>query len=367
MNPDLLYQLALTEVPYIGCVHAKILSEHFSSAREIFSAKKSVLEKIEGIGEVRAGSIVHFRDFTNAEKEMSFIRQYGISTMYLNDFDYPRRLLNCYDPPTLLFYKGTADLNASKTIAIVGTRNHTEYGRIAAERLVRELSRWNALIISGIAYGIDAIAHKAALNNGTGTVGVMAHGLDTIYPPENAGLARNMMKSGGLLTEFRSGMKPDKHHFPSRNRVVAGLCDALVIVESGKKGGSMITAEIAGSYHRDVFAIPGRTTDIKSAGCNELIRTNRAVALTEPAQLAELLGWEAASPAKTAPLKELFADLTPEEQLVLEHLQAGEELAMDMISARAGIRGSNMAAVLLSLEMKDMVRSLPGKRYRLTE
>lgn len=233
MDSELLNQLALTLVPNIGDVQAKILINHFGDATSIFKAKKTLLEKIEGIGEVRAKSIKEFDDFHLAEHEIKFIEKYNIKTLFLTDADYPKRLLNCYDSPTLLFYKGTADLNASKVLAIVGTRSNTDYGKTFTEKLVKDLSEQNILIISGLAHGIDAIAHKSALKNNLPTVGVVGHGLDKVYPSENTNLAKDMVKEGGgLLSEFFSGTKPDKHNFPLRNRVVAGLSDATVVVDT---------------------------------------------------------------------------------------------------------------------------------------
>ena len=207
--------------------------------------------------------------------------------------DYPKRLLNCYDSPTLLYYKGEADLNSEKIIAVIGTRNHTEYGKQVTEKLIRELTEQNVVVVSGLAYGIDAIAHKAAVKNNLKTVGVLAHGLDQVYPSQHTGLAKEMLQAGGgLLTEFRSKTKPDKHNFPTRNRIVAGMSDATIVIETGIKGGSMITAELANNYNKDVFAYPGSVNDGKSAGCNYLIKNNKAVLLTDAQELIELMNWE---------------------------------------------------------------------------
>ncbi len=293
MNSELLHQLALTLVPNIGDVQAKILVNHFGDASSIFKAKKTALEKIEGIGEVRAKSIKEFDDFHLAEHEIKFIEKFKIKTLFLTDADYPKRLLNCYDSPTLLFYKGSADLNASKVLAIVGTRSNTDYGKQFTENLVKGLSEQNILIVSGLAFGIDAIAHKAALKNALPTIGVVGHGLDKVYPSENTGLAKDMVKEGGgILSEFFSGTKPDKHNFPLRNRVVAGMSDATVVVETNIKGGSMITAKLADAYNRDVFAVPGKTIDKSSSGCNHLIKYNKAILLTDADELMDILGWK---------------------------------------------------------------------------
>ena len=277
MDNDLLYQIALTLIPNIGPVQAKILLQH-CNPDEIFHAKKSFLEKIEGIGAVRAASITAFRDFSKVEEEIKFIEKYKIKPLFIGSKEYPQRLLNCYDSPTILYYKGNADLNASKIIAVIGTRNHTEYGKQLTENLINDLAASNITVVSGLAYGIDALAHKAALKNNLPTIGVLAHGLDQVYPPLHAGLAKDMIKNnGGLLTEFRSYTTPDKHNFPTRNRIVAGMSDATIVIETGIKGGSMITAELANSYNKDVFAFPGKTTDSKRAGCNYLIKSNRQV------------------------------------------------------------------------------------------
>lgn len=361
---DLLYQLSLCEVPNIGHVHAKLLCEHFGSALDIFRAGYSTLERIEGIGRVRAACIKKFRDFHKAEREIAFIEKYGITTLFFNDENYPKRLRNCYDPPILLFFKGNADLNAKKVISIVGTRNNSEYGRSFTEKLVKELSAQSVLIISGLAFGIDSAAHKSALKNDTPTVGVIGHGLDIIYPSENTGLAKEMLKKGGLLTEFKSKTKPDKHNFPSRNRIVAGLSDATVIIESGVKGGSMITAEIAYGYNREIFALPGRTTDSKSAGCNYLIKSSKAMLISEPSQLTDTLGWHQERAVIAKKQTEILVDLSEDEKKIMDILKQRESVAVDELRC-IGISASSLAAALLNLEVQNITRSLPGKRYML--
>lgn len=367
MPPDLLYQLALTLVPNVGDVQAKILVQHFGDARSVFNAKASLLEKIDGIGAVRAQAVKTFNDFATAEKELRFIEKYKIKTLFLTDAAYPWRLLNCYDSPTLLFYKGTADLNASKIVSIIGTRKNTEYGKTFTENLVQDLARQNVTVVSGLAYGIDAIAHKAALKNGAPTVGVMGHGLDRIYPAAHAALAREMVKEGGgLLTEFFSGTEPDKHNFPLRNRIVAGLSDATVVVESTVNGGSMITAKLADAYNRDVFTVPGRTTDLKSTGCNYLIQYNKAVLLTDAQQLIDMMGWEEKKPKeKRQKRKELLIELSEEEKSVIQLLQEKDAVHIDEINMRSGLSSSAVAAALLNLELQSVVASLPGKMYKL--
>jgi DNA processing protein len=365
MNNELLYQLALTLVPNIGDVQAKILVQHFGSASSIFNAKRPDLERLDGIGTVRAKSIKEFNDFHIAEKELEFLQKYSIKTFFLTDTDYPQRLLNCYDSPTLLFYKGNADLNASKIVAIVGTRTNTDYGKQFTEKLVKDLAEQNITIISGLAFGIDAMAHKAALKNDLPTVGVVGHGLDKIYPSEHAALAKDMIKNGGgVLSEFFSGTKPDKHNFPLRNRIVAGISDATVLVETNIKGGSMITGNLANAYNRDVFAVPGRTTDTKSSGCNHLIKYNKAILLTDAGELLEVMGWKTKK-TKAKKQKELFIELSAEEKQVVQILQQKEIVSIDEINITSGLSSSTIAAAILNLELQNVITSLPGKMYKL--
>ena len=365
MHSELFYQLALTLVPNVGDVQAKILVQHFGDAKSIFKARTSDLEKIEGIGEVRARSIRQFDEFHVAEQEEKFIEKYKIRPLFLTDAAYPKRLLNCYDSPTLLFYKGTADLNGSKIISIVGTRSNTDYGRAFTEKLINDLSDQNTVIISGLAFGIDAIAHKAALKHNLKTIGVVGHGLDKIYPSQHDSLAKEMItEGGGLLSEFFSGTKPDKHNFPLRNRIVAGLRDATIVVESSVKGGSMITAKLADAYNRDVFAVPGRTIDKASLGCNHLIKYNKAVLLSDADELLDVMGWK----EKKAGVKKqraLFIELTQDEQNIIHLLQQKEALHIDEINTGSGLSSSAVAAAILNLEIQGVVQSQPGKMYRM--
>lgn len=365
MQADLLYQLALTQVPNIGYVHAKILAHHFRSASAIFKANKYSLEKIDGIGEIRARSIKAFKDFKAAENEMNFIEKFKIKALFISDNEYPQRLLNCYDPPTMLFYKGNANLNASRIVGIVGTRSNTEYGKHFTEKLVHDLASYDVLIVSGLAFGIDAVAHKSSLKNQLQTVGVLGHGLDTIYPPEHSILAKDMIRNGGILTEFRSKTKPDKHNFPSRNRVVGGLCDAIIVVETGNKGGSMITAEMANGYNRDVFAVPGRTIDTKSGGCNQLIKNNKAFLLTDAEQVVETMRWKISTKMAKSPQRNLFIELNTDEKIITSLLEQKETVSIDELVFKSGCSSSTLAAAILSLELKNVIQSLPGKMYRL--
>ncbi len=365
MHPELLYQIAITQVPNIGYVHARTLVQHFGSASAVFTARRSLLEKMEGIGTVRANSIKSFNSFDEAAAEIAFIDKYKIQPLFFTDVNYPQRLLHCYDAPALLYYKGTANLNASKIVAIVGTRNNTDYGKQVTENIVEELSSLEVVVVSGLAFGIDGIAHKCALKNDLPTVGVVGHGLDQIYPYEHNGLAKDMLKhGGGLLTEFRSKTKPDKHNFPGRNRIVAGISDATILVETGIKGGSMITAEIANSYNRDVFAVPGKIKDTKSAGCNHLIKNNKAALLDDASEFLEIMGWQQKT-TKRKPQKELFVELSEDEKTLVALLQQKEIMHIDEINLQSGMSMSAVAAAMLNMELMGVVRTLPGKMYKL--
>ncbi|MBM3440526.1 MAG: DNA-protecting protein DprA [Bacteroidetes bacterium] len=365
MYPDLIFQLALTRIPLIGPVQARILSDQFETAEDIFKAKRSLLEKIEGIGTVRADKIRSFCDFKPCEQEIAFIEKHGIQPLFLKNTAYPQRLLNCFDPPTLLFYKGNADLNASKMIAIIGTRNCSDYGKQFVQTVSETLAQQGATVVSGLALGIDAAAHKSALKNNIPTIGVLAHAMDKIYPYTHKSLAQEMLSNnGGLLTEYPSGFGPERHHFPTRNRIVAGICDAVIVVETGLKGGSMITAEMAFSYNRDIFALPGRSTDTKSIGCNHLIKYQKALMITSGQDLVRMMNWDIQKPAAHVQRK-LFVTLSEEEQKITEALEGKEQMHIDELYRSSGLSSSMAAAAILNLELQGIVASLPGKCYRL--
>lgn len=367
MQPDLLYLISLTQVPQVGSIHARTLLQHFGSAEQIFKSSIHDLEKIDGIGKIRARSIKSFRDFTLAEKEIAFLQRYGIRALSLLDADYPQRLLTACDAPPLLFYKGNADLNKARMISIVGTRRNSEYGKQITEKIIQELVPYDVLIVSGLAFGIDAIAHKTALKQGLSTIAVLAHGLASLYPPEHAQLSKQMLKQGGLITEHISDIKADKHHFPIRNRIVAGISDCTIVTETAVKGGSMITADLANGYHKEVFAFPGRTTDFKSAGCNWLIRNNQASLLENIQDLVKMMGWEEKMKLSENAQGELFLILTEVEQRIINLLTERERMHIDVINATTGFPSSINAGALLELEMKELICSMPGRIYRLKQ
>lgn len=365
MTNDVLHQIALTQIAGIGAVQAKQLIDHFGDATSIFKASKKALSSIEGIGEVRAKAIKDFDDFKSAEEEINFCHKHHISPLFLKDVDYPQRLLHCYDAPTILYYRGNANLNNTKIVSIIGTRSNSDYGKQITEQLIETLQSLNVLIVSGLAFGIDAIAHKAAVQNSLPTVGVLAHGLDTIYPAQHKSLAKDMLLNGGLLTEFPKNTKPDKHNFPRRNRIVAGMADCTIVIETQAKGGSMITAELAYNYNRDVFAVPGKITDTKSSGCLKLIQQNKAAIFTDVNSLIETMGWETKAP-KPKKQRELFVALTQDEQAIVNILTAKETVGIDDIYLQSGLSSSSVAAAMLGLELQGLILCLPGKMYKLS-
>lgn len=366
MYPDLLYQIALTLVPNIGDVRAKILAEYFDEASDIFKAPGKQLESIEGIGSLAAKAIKDFNDFTFCENEIAFAEKNNITPLFITDENYPQRLKNCYDAPALLYYKGNADLNYSRIISVVGTRNNTDYGRVICEKFIEDLSQENVLIVSGLAFGIDTIAHRSSIKNKLDTVGVMAHGLDRIYPAANKHLSAQMISQGGLLTDFMSGTNPDRQNFPRRNRIVAGICDALVVIESSSKGGSLITAEIANSYNKDVFAFPGRVNDLRSEGCNNLIKNNKALLISSAEDMLQIMNWKAL-PKKSRLQRELFIELSGDEKIIMNILAGTDCLHIDRLYLQSKLSSSAAANALLMLEMKGLVSALPGKMYKLNE
>jgi DNA processing protein len=360
-----IYLLSLTRVPDLGNILSRLLLEHFGSATAIFNARLKELAVVDGIGEYRAGQIKKFKDHHGSETELTAIADKKIQLLFITDEGYPKRLRNCADAPLLLFYRGRANLNHARTISIIGTRHHTEYGRWATEQLIRDLLPYQVMIISGLAYGIDAIAHKTALQQQIPTIGVLAHGFQTIYPRLHRSLAQEMIEQGGLLTEFLYHELPDRHHFPQRNRIVAGMADATIIIETAIKGGSMITADLAFQYNRDVFALPGRINDFRSTGCLQLITDNKATAFINTTQFLETMGWLEIKKKKTTE-KKLFYDLTTNEQIILSLLQEHDSMHIDEIYLKSRLSSSELAAAILNLELQNIIIPLPGKYYRVS-
>lgn len=362
---SLFHQIALSCLPGIGSVLARSLLSYCGSAEEVFKSKSKLLAKIPGIGPKTLDQILNHSVFSLAENELKFIEKFKISPLFISSEQYPRRLRNCPDAPVMLYFKGKADLNDSKLISIVGTRNASDYGREICRNLIADLKEYNPLIVSGLAYGIDSAAHREALKNTIPTVGVLAHGLDRIYPAQHRNMAEKMLECGGLITEFMSGTIPDRENFPKRNRIIAGLSDLTIVVEANIKGGALITAELANTYNRDVFAFPGRINDESSRGCNHLIKTNRANLITGMADLEYIMGWsrEAARPLQQQ--LSLPVNLNEEERKIADIIQAHGEIAVDELAILSSLQQSRLAVNILGMEMKGIVISLPGKVYKL--
>jgi DNA processing protein len=363
---DIYYDVALSFVQGVGPKVTAALIEEFGSARLVLSAPLKQLLRIEGMGEIRARAIKDTCVFARAEKEINYAVAKGITILSPLSEAYPKRLLHCADAPGLLYYRGTANLNRTKIVAVVGTRKNTEYGQRLTHELLEGLSgQEDLLVVSGLAHGIDTLAHKAALSHQVETVGVLGHGLGSIYPAANRALAKSMLEHGGLLTEFPFETKAEKGNFPARNRIVAGLSDVTVIVESDIKGGALITGYIANSYNREVAAFPGRAYDNRSSGTNMMIRKNLAALISSADDLLELMGWQQRKKQDTA-TAQLMLQLSEEEQTILKLLQAKDSVHADELQQCSGMGSTQLASTLLLLEMQGLVKTLPGKSYRLS-
>jgi DNA processing protein len=360
----LIYKIALTLVKSVGHITAKNLLAHFGDAESIFKASKADLMQVTGVGLATATQLLETEALRDAGNQLKFLEKHKIQVLFFTDHSYPRRLRDCPDAPILLYYKGTADLNHPRIVSIVGTRRATEYGKMLCRQLAETLRPYNVLIVSGLAYGIDVAAHKESLANEIQTIGVLGHGLDRIYPHLHKGIAHKMLQQGGLLTEFPLDTIPDKENFPKRNRIIAGISDVTVVVEATSKGGALITADIAGSYNRDVFAFPGRTTDEYSQGCNFLIKTNRAGLLNHARDLVYYLGWEDTLVKPLSNQLKLPVGLSAEELSIVQVLQQAPAM-VDEIAIKTALQQSKLAIHLLSLEIQGVLTSLPGNVYRL--
>lgn len=363
---SLIHKIALTMIKNVGHITAKNLLTHFLDPEAIFGASKEELMEVPGVGSQTAALILGKEAMVKAKIQLEFIKKYQVQALFLTDDNYPFRLKNCPDAPVLLYYRGNADLNHPRIISVVGTRNATAYGRLICKQLAETLAGYEVLIVSGLAYGIDVAAHQESLQNGIPTVGVLAHGLDRMYPQTHSHIAKKMVLNGGLLTEFPSLTNPDKENFPKRNRIIAGISDATVVVEAASKGGALITADIANSYHRDVFAFPGRINDLSSEGCNFLIKTNRAGLISHARDLAYYLGWELCKEEAATASSNFPVELTVEEQQILQVLR-DSAIAIDELALRLDIPKGKLALYLLNLEMQGILTSLPGKLYQLNQ
>lgn len=367
MTNKSLYQIALTQIKGVGVAHARNLMEFMGDEEEIFKGSISKLEAIPRISKRLISEIRNPEVLRKAEKELEFVIKNNLHLIFYTDEKYPQRLNNCVDAPILMYAKGDVDFNREKVISIVGTRNSTRYGNDFSREFIKELSLKfpDVQIISGLAYGIDICAHRAALENGLSTVAVLGHGLDRIYPYVHRQTAIEITKNGALLTEYPSETNPDGHNFVRRNRIVAGMADATIVMESGTKGGSLITADIANSYFREVFALPGRIHDKMSYGCNKLISENKALLLQNTENFISQMGWEMDERKILPRQTELFHDLTPDEEKVYEILKKDSPKQLNNLSIELNVPLTELLMTLLELEMKNIVTALPGGMYKV--
>ncbi len=358
-------RIALKMTPGLGDITLRKLVDHYGSAGDVFNQNNGELRALRGISGKAVDAIISKGYHSPAVRQYHRLRKLGAELFFYTDKDFPVRLSHCCDGPSMLFYKGSSGLNGRRTLGIVGTRKATEEGKGITEKIVKGLVDYGVTIISGLAYGIDTQAHRSAINAQLPTVAVLGHGLDTIYPSQNAALARKMVENGGLVTEFFSNTIPDRENFPKRNRIIAGLCDGVVVVEAAKRGGALITAEIANSYNRDVFAVPGRWGDEYSMGCNRLIRSNKAALIQSAEDIIYVMGWDSRISAAKAQVN-LFEQLPEKEQMIYSTLLKNGAAGIDWLSHLTKIKTGELTALLLKMEFDGLIRVLPGKMFVLS-
>lgn len=361
---ELRYTLALQRTPNLGDISIKKLLAKVGSAEEVFKEKKSTLAKVDGIGLLRLKDLNPKRQLEDAEEELRYIEDNEIDHYYFQDKNYPEKLKHCIDGPVLLFGRGNIDLVNKKVISIVGTRKITSYGQAFCQGLIEELAPLNPVIVSGLAYGVDICAHKAAIDLNLQTVACLAHGLNQFYPKGHEKFAKSIEDNGGFFTEFWSTDVFDRNNFLRRNRVIAGVSEATIVIESAEKGGSLVTADIANSYNREVFAVPGRTTDAQSRGCNNLIKQQKAHVLTTAADIIYHLGWQLKENPKPRQTQ-LFVELDDEEKVIYRYLKEKEKELLDSIALECSLPVFKVASILMNMELKGVVRPLPGKLFQL--
>ncbi|WP_300565053.1 DNA-processing protein DprA [Flavobacterium sp.] len=367
---ELHFLLALQKVEGIGDIMAKKLLNHCGSAEAVFKSKASQLAAIDGIGKILLQNLKDKTIFGQAERELQYIQKNNINVSFFKEENYPDRLKHCIDSPILLFTAGNMNLKQKRIISIVGTRQITSYGMDFCKKLIADLAPLDPIIVSGFAYGVDIVAHQAAIENNLQTIGVLAHGLNQIYPKAHKKYMSKMETNGGFMTDFWSTSNPDRENFIKRNRIVAGISEATIVIESADKGGSLITANMANDYNRDVFAVPGRTSDKYSQGCNNLIKTQRAHVLTSAADLVYILNWDLEMASKSrndkrSIQKQLFISLEPEEQIIFDFLQKNGKEQMDVIALECDLPIFKLSSLLLNMELKGVARPLPGKLFEV--
>ena len=355
--------LALKMTPALGPITIKNLIAYCGSPEAVFREKYRHLEKIPGVGK-KIGRQLQQVEEAQVEQEMQFIEANDVQPLYFLSRDYPERLKDLDDSPPLLFFKGNAEMNKQRVLGIVGTRRATTYGKDCCRQVVSDLADYDVTVISGLAHGIDETAHQAALKNDLETIGVLGHGFSTLYPAQNQGLADKMLHKGGLLTEFLSPMMPVRDNFPARNRIIAGLVDGLLVVETGTKGGALITAEIAYSYNRELMVFPGRAGDQRSAGCNHLLKLNKAYLVENASDIAFHLGWSLDEEEKPRKTRRQAIEKSPEEEAVLKILDDAEKVHINSLSNQLGYPVSELSVILFNMELKGLIHALPGDLYR---
>ena len=361
---ELLAVLRLQSTPKIGDILAKKLINTAGSATQVFKESKNTLLKIDGIGTQLASLILNEEYLKKAASELNYLEKTNTSYIYYLDTDYPEKLKHCIDAPILLFKDGNIDLNNQKVISIVGTRNITSYGRTFCEELISDLKKHNPIIVSGFAYGVDICAHTNAFKNNLQTIAVLAHGLDEIYPKTHKKHIHKTNENGGFLTEFWHTERPLRENFLKRNRIVAGISQATIVIESAEKGGSLVTADIANSYNKDVFAVPGRINDPYSKGCNSLIKNNKAHLLNNADDIVTMLNWDLEKTPKPTQTT-LFVSLNNEEQKVYDYLQKNGKELLDVIALDCHLPTYQLSSILMQMELKGVVKPHPGKMFEV--
>ena len=362
----LLAVLRLQKTKTVGDILAKKLIAATGDVSQIFEEKTANLLKINGIGTLATKGLFDKETKKLAENELEYITKNNIATSYFLEDTYPKNLQQCIDSPILIFKDGNINLNNNRIISIVGTRNMTSYGRDFCKELIQGLKEYNPIVVSGFAYGVDICAHKEAIKNELQTIAVLAHGLDQIYPKIHKRYVQQVNENGGFITEFWHDENPLRENFLKRNRIVAGISQASIIIESADKGGSLVTADIANSYNRDVYAVPGRTTDLFSKGCNQLVKMNKAALLTSADDIAKMLNWDLSQSKHSKPKQQqLFIELNDLEQKTYDYLFKNGKQAIDVISLECAIPIYKLAPMLLQLEMKGVLKPLPGKLFEV--
>lgn len=361
-----IYDIAFANIHGIGPSTAKEILKIYGSAEEFFNESKSNLEKIFKTKTKTINDIVNKTMFNRVEKEMEFMQRYNIKCLFFNNDDYPKRLLELPDNPICLYVQGNCDLNMERMVGVVGTRNPTDYGVEQCQKIVSFLKEYNVGIVSGLAYGIDSVSHRQSIKEDITTFAVLGHGLDIIYPKDNHGLALEMMNNGGLVTEFMTSTKPEKYNFPRRNRIIAGLCNCLIVVEAAKKSGSLVSADLAMQYNREVFALPGRLGDVYSEGCNYLISSQRANIIHDTKDIIGIMNWDTNKPSlvKNKPTKP--SRLSNQESIVYDIIEKKDEIHIDDIGLECSLSSSVLASCLLNLELGGIIRCLPKKTYKIS-